>query len=164
MLSFFAHAWDFISDTPWRLIWYQNFGQDIVSLVVQAAGGAMASSASGNGYDPTPVRHISFLCVWSIFPISREEMLCLEGSFSKWVSSMQLVLRCWHWNIMIATITIYVVCAIEFFVRYLKNLPIRLPPLINTDGKRSSIRGYMDKRLKTMCVALSFSTVCLFIR
>jgi hypothetical protein len=64
----------------------------------------------------------------------------------------------------IATITIYVVCAIEFFVRYLKKRPIRAVPLNIVDGKRTSIRGYMDKRLKIMSIALSFSTVCLFIR
>ncbi|KAF9464056.1 RTA1-like protein [Collybia nuda] len=103
---------------------------DVISLVVQSVGGAMASIASGNNEDPTPGGNIM-----------------LGGIIFQ-----------------MATITIYVICAIEFFVRYFKRRPVRSVPLNAADGKESSIRGYMDKRLKIMSIGLSFSTVCLFIR
>lgn len=60
-----------------------------------------------------------------------------------------------------AMITLYVLCAIEFYIRYAKNLPVRE---VKLNGGDVSIRGYMDKHLLYMTIALAFSTTCLFIR
>ncbi|KAF8895226.1 RTA1-like protein [Infundibulicybe gibba] len=61
----------------------------------------------------------------------------------------------------LATITIYVLCAAEFFIRYFKDAPLRTtaPQLSNEKP-----RGVMDKRMKLMVAALVFNTTCLFIR
>jgi hypothetical protein len=56
----------------------------------------------------------------------------------------------------VAAIIVYVFCAVEFFVRYLRDLPL--------NSKRATARGHMDGKMKLMCLGLAFSTLCLFIR
>ncbi|KIK58626.1 hypothetical protein GYMLUDRAFT_262443 [Collybiopsis luxurians FD-317 M1] len=86
-----------------------------------------------------------------------------------------------------ATITIYVFCASEFFTRFLKDIPLRpiirkdegggvssdtiaCPVIIDTDqppekGDTSIPKSTrMSAKLKIMTPALAFSTLCLFIR
>ena len=60
-----------------------------------------------------------------------------------------------------ATIAIYVICAGEFFVRYLNNAPLRPGAGKALDG---STRGSLYPRLKLMSIAMVFNTTCLFIR
>ncbi|KAF5375760.1 hypothetical protein D9757_009003 [Collybiopsis confluens] len=82
-----------------------------------------------------------------------------------------------------ATITIYVFCALEFFIRYIKDTPLKssrkgsveakpqtsisgdstdtVRPEIAEHSKRGSV---MSKKLQIMTFALLFSTLCLFIR
>ncbi|KIK58627.1 hypothetical protein GYMLUDRAFT_45229 [Collybiopsis luxurians FD-317 M1] len=137
----------------WYSIIFCSF--DLISLIIQAVGGGLAATAAGQGKDPTPGGHIM-----------------LGG----------IVFQ-------MATITIYVFCASEFFTRFLKDLPLR--PVIRKDesgGASSdtiacpvitdadqqpekddssiitpkSIR--MSAKLKLMTLALTFSTLCLFIR
>jgi hypothetical protein len=57
----------------------------------------------------------------------------------------------------LVSLIIYAICAAEFFLRYLKDKPIREP----LKGKP---RELMDTRMKIMIRALVFSTTCLFIR
>ncbi|KAE9394561.1 RTA1 like protein [Gymnopus androsaceus JB14] len=91
-----------------------------------------------------------------------------------------------------ATITIYVFCATEFFIRYFKDAPLRRNQkgsakkgggseekheegsigIFSTDTATTAIngrsgdhyRGVMNTKLKVATAALIFSTVCLFIR
>jgi len=66
------------------------------------------------------------------------------------------------------TITIYAICAIEFFIRYSRNWPIPRSSTPNppTEGKeyRLSQARLMSGKITLMSVALLFSTMCLFIR
>ncbi|RDB26463.1 Uncharacterized protein C17G6.02c [Hypsizygus marmoreus] len=101
---------------------------DVVSLVIQAIGGGIASSASENNEDPT-----------------------LGGNIILAGISIQM-----------AMISLYALCAIEFFVRYLKYAPVR--QLSFAVGVSSPVRGFLDKHMCWMCIALMFSTICLFIR
>ncbi|KAF4562635.1 hypothetical protein EYR40_009863 [Pleurotus pulmonarius] len=60
-------------------------------------------------------------------------------------------------------IAFYVVLALEFFMRYLWDRPIRsvAKPIL---GEQEATRGVLDGRLKLMSSALVFSTLVLFIR
>ncbi|KAF8871610.1 RTA1-domain-containing protein [Infundibulicybe gibba] len=102
---------------------------DIISLIVQAVGGGMASVAVGHNRDPTPGGNIM-----------------LGGIVFQMI-----------------TITIYAACAVEFFVRYLKDRPVNRTGG-GEDEKAVSPHKAIDARLKLMCFALMFSTTCLFIR
>lgn len=55
------------------------------------------------------------------------------------------------------TITVYSLCATEFFIRYFKKRPVRL-------DTGDVTRGTFDCYLKYMSLALAFNTTCLFIR
>jgi hypothetical protein len=57
----------------------------------------------------------------------------------------------------IVTITVYSLCATEFFIRYFKKRPVRL-------DTGDVMRGTFDRYLKYMSLALAFNTTCLFIR
>ncbi|KAF8895227.1 RTA1-like protein [Infundibulicybe gibba] len=61
----------------------------------------------------------------------------------------------------LATITIYVLCAVEFFIRYFKDAPLRTTLPYSPNEKS---RGVIGKRMKVMIAALVFNTTCLFIR
>ncbi|KIM85171.1 hypothetical protein PILCRDRAFT_817160 [Piloderma croceum F 1598] len=101
---------------------------DVVSLVVQAVGGATASTAVSNNDDPANGGHIM-----------------LGGIGFQMVS-----------------ITVYVICAIEFFVRFWKNKPVR-----GDDTSHKTEEGWtarMDIQMKIMIIGVTFNTTCLFIR
>ncbi|KAF8878929.1 RTA1-like protein [Infundibulicybe gibba] len=102
-------------------------GCDVTSLVIQAAGGGMASTAED---DPT-----------------------LGGNIMLAGIIFQLV-----------TITVYAFCAAEFFIRYIKDAPLKRKSSLEVNGGWPSARGLMDKHLRIMSIALVFSTLCLFIR
>jgi len=53
-----------------------------------------------------------------------------------------------------ATITVFVICGSEFFIRYIYDIPLRL----------QNRKGAINMRLKTISAAIAFSTTCLFIR
>ncbi|KAF7345895.1 putative RTA1-like protein [Mycena venus] len=57
------------------------------------------------------------------------------------------------------TITVYVLCATEFLLRYLRNRPIghRLEPAPSTTAP-------LGRKMKVLVYALAFNTTCLFIR
>lgn len=55
------------------------------------------------------------------------------------------------------TITVYTLCATEFFIRYFKKRPVRL-------DTGDVTHGTFDRYLKHMSLALVFNTTCLFIR
>ncbi|RDB26464.1 Uncharacterized protein C17G6.02c [Hypsizygus marmoreus] len=61
-------------------------------------------------------------------------------------------------------ITLYVLSGAEFFIRYFKKAPVRKLPRVSQPGAPPHVRGYMDKHLRRMCIALVFSTTCLFTR
>jgi hypothetical protein len=56
----------------------------------------------------------------------------------------------------LVTIIVFSICATEFFIRVVRDLPIRRHNL--------HTRGYLDGRGKAMVAALAFNTTCLFIR
>lgn len=59
-----------------------------------------------------------------------------------------------------AAITVYVICAAEFFFRYYKDRPVRS----GADQGQLPAGAPIGKHLKTMIMALGFNTTCLFIR
>ncbi|KAG6915452.1 hypothetical protein DXG01_011430 [Tephrocybe rancida] len=63
----------------------------------------------------------------------------------------------------VATITIYASCAIEFFVRYSKEHPLKSAPL-RSDFSVGQIRRPMDLRIRAMSSGLIVTTAFLFIR
>lgn len=101
--------------------WYTIvfFTCDVISLVVQAVGGAMASLAAGNGSDPTPGGNVMLVGI---------------------------VLQ-------MATITIYILCAVEFCIRYIHRRPISGASMYLRSGF-SPVRRSMDAPLRWMSVAL----------
>lgn len=60
------------------------------------------------------------------------------------------------------SLVVYVICAAEFFLRFLANRPIRETLTIRTF--KGQPRYLMDVRMKIMISALMFSTTCLFVR
>lgn len=60
----------------------------------------------------------------------------------------------------LAAIIAYVLCELEFFLRYIQDRPFRKAALVN--GK--SARGVLSPKIQVMVYVLLFSTVCLFIR
>ncbi|KZP25058.1 RTA1 like protein [Athelia psychrophila] len=108
--------------------WYTIIfcGFDIVSLVIQAIGGGVASSAdtqSGSAFGAN---------------------IMLGGIASQTVF-----------------ITIYVIFGAEFFWRFLNDRPVRGEA---ASHKLDGPRVIMDRQLKTMILALSFNTFCLYVR
>ncbi|RDB16094.1 Uncharacterized protein C17G6.02c [Hypsizygus marmoreus] len=61
-------------------------------------------------------------------------------------------------------IALYVLSGAERFIRYFKKAPVRKFPRTSQPGAPSHVRGYMDKHLRRMCIALVFSTTCIFTR
>lgn len=67
-------------------------------------------------------------------------------------------------------ITFYAICAIEYFIRYSRDRPIRKPDnewkskFSPSTISATSDRGEFNGRLKLLCFALVFSTTCLWIR
>ena len=60
------------------------------------------------------------------------------------------------------SITVYVICAVEFFVRFWKDNPVRKDETsLKAEEERTA---GMDMRMKTMIIGLTFNTTCLFIR
>jgi hypothetical protein len=63
------------------------------------------------------------------------------------------------------TISIYAICATEFYVRYSRNLPFRRSTNSPDAAKECPRQGeVMSGKITLMSVALLFSTTCLFIR
>jgi len=100
---------------------------DLISLTVQAVGGAMAADAASSGDDPSPGGNVM-----------------LGGIIFQMIS-----------------ITIYVLCAGEFFSRFLSDRPFHKRILVSKDKIIS--RG-LDRNMRFMIIALMFDTTCLFIR
>jgi len=100
---------------------------DIISLVVQAVGGGLASSAN------------------TLDGANNGAHIMLGGIV------LQLV-----------SLVVYVTCALEFYLRFLKDRPIREISISNAE--KGKIKRSMDTRMKIMMGALAFSSLCLFIR
>lgn len=76
--------------------------------------------------------------------------ICAIKSQFKWLISFPV------------SITVYVICAIEFFVRFWKNKPVR-----GDDTSHKFEEGWtarMGMQMKIMIIGLTFNTTCLFIR
>lgn len=112
---------------------------------------------------------------------------CSEGLFSKWVSLHRTDTNLSASDdLFTATITVYIFCAFEFFIRYLTDTPLRgrgsssekITQSSSDSGSTTSTtiepeaharsdnikEGLMNIKLKVITAALIFSTVCLFIR
>ncbi|SJL08744.1 uncharacterized protein ARMOST_12114 [Armillaria ostoyae] len=110
---------------------------DIVSLIVQGAGGGIAASADDH------------------------DGATLGGNIMLGGIVFQMVV-----------ITCYAILAAEFFARYIKNQPIY--SRIGSSTTRQSevtlasneqyFRGELSPKIKLMMIALSFNTLCLYIR
>ncbi|KZP31384.1 RTA1-like protein [Athelia psychrophila] len=107
----------------WYTIVFCTF--DVVSLVAQAVGGAMASAAL------TPV------------VAEKGAHIMLGGIVFQMFS-----------------ITVYVLFAMEYFWRYFSDKPLSHKAALAEDETRSA----PDKGVKIMMAALSFDTLCIFIR
>ena len=57
---------------------------------------------------------------------------------------------------------VYVICAAEFFLRFVTDRPIR--GIANRETTNQKARQPIDIRMKIMIGGLAFSTICLFIR
>ncbi|KAF9479945.1 RTA1 like protein, partial [Pholiota conissans] len=112
---------------------------DVISLVVQAVGGGKAATAAGTGEDPTP-RKIRMAYSFN----SQGGNIMLGGI------AFQLLV-----------ITIYALCAMEFYVRYARDWPVRKSPI---NKENEAIPQPMTNKISWMTAALVFSTTCLFIR
>jgi len=67
------------------------------------------------------------------------------------------------WSLSPVTLTIYVLFALEFFMQYLNDEPVRRNAAPDKDEEDRSFGS--RKRMKVlMLVALTFNTVCLYIR
>ncbi|KAF7985360.1 hypothetical protein HWV62_6587 [Athelia sp. TMB] len=97
---------------------------DVISLVVQAVGGAMASAAL-------------------TLPVAQKGAHIMLGGIVFQMFS----------------ITVYVVCAIEFFWRFFNDRPVE-----RGEDPKGALRGTPDRRLQVMMAALAFDTLCIFIR
>ena len=158
---------------------------DVLSLVVQAVGGATASFAVQNGGNPTKVSSLLGLSHLNIHPNSREDTSCLQvrfdvnSDYSKLTfSSFLYFARHWDPNECVlfqrneipsltvdcspVAITVYTMCATEFFLRFLKDKPVRGDATSHKFEEESTVR--VDIRMKIMVIALTFTTTCLFIR
>ncbi|KAK0201184.1 RTA1 like protein-domain-containing protein [Desarmillaria ectypa] len=111
--------------------------QDIVSLIVQGAGGGIAASADDH------------------------DGATLGGNIMLGGIIFQLVV-----------ITCYAILAAEFLIRYLQNRPI-YSRIVSTVTRQSEVTlssneqyfsGELSWKIKLMMVALSFNTLCLYIR
>ncbi|PBK87225.1 RTA1 like protein [Armillaria gallica] len=110
---------------------------DIVSLIVQGAGGGIAASADDH------------------------DGATLGGNIMLGGIVFQMVV-----------ITCYAILAAEFFVRYIKNQPIysrigsstRRQSEVTLASNEQYFRGELSGKIKLMMIALSFNTLCLYIR
>lgn len=65
---------------------------------------------------------------------------------------------------MSVTITMYVACAAEFFIRYFHDKPLNRIHETSGDAYTHPAKGQLNMRLKIMTSALIFTTLCLWIR
>ncbi|KIM74097.1 hypothetical protein PILCRDRAFT_815278 [Piloderma croceum F 1598] len=100
---------------------------DIISLVIQAVGGGLASSAN------------------TLDGANNGAHIMLGGIV------LQLV-----------SLVVYVTCALEFYLRFLKDRPIR--EISTSNAEKGEIKRPMDTRMMIMMGGLAFSSLCLFIR
>ncbi|KAJ7645746.1 RTA-like protein, partial [Mycena rosella] len=116
-----------------------NRNPDLISLVVQGIGGALASRPDTSEFSCEPDGANKLLKV------------LLGGDIMLGGIVFQIV-----------AIIVYVFYAAEFFVRYLKGRPM---PRANTHGHEIPPRpSKLDTRLKFLIIGLTFNTTCLFIR
>lgn len=134
----------------------------MISLVVQALGGAVASHAVGQGNNPAkvsipphydaqqPPPHIAtagrkYHACWYSVPdgyVERREPSYVAEALTATDS---------------ASITFYMILASEFVLRYLFERPLR------PSEKRTT--GYtLDRKTELMLVGLAFSSLCIYIR
>ncbi|EGO01240.1 hypothetical protein SERLA73DRAFT_179372 [Serpula lacrymans var. lacrymans S7.3] len=64
--------------------------------------------------------------------------------------------------IQMIAISIFVLCASEFLIRYANDKPLRAPA--DEEEKVSSLSNGMNPRMKLLIYAIAFNTTCLFIR
>jgi len=57
---------------------------------------------------------------------------------------------------------VYVICALEFYLRFFKDRPIR--EISTSNAEKGEIKRLMDMQMKIMMGGLAFSSLCLFIR
>lgn len=62
----------------------------------------------------------------------------------------------------VVSLVVYVICALEFYLRFLTDRPIR--GISTSQAEKGEIKRPMDTRMKIMMGALAFSSLCLFIR
>ena len=119
--------------------------------------------ASGNGLNPALVSIIGLLCPWFTSIFNRAAISCWEESVSNFVSSSAGAQNPFDKPISV-TITLYAMCATEFYVRYAADWPLRKAP--NSVAPTNTMPGgeVLTKRTTLMTAGLVFSTTLLFIR
>ncbi len=96
------------------------------------------------------------------------EISCLEALCSSWVSKVCDIVVDNLYSSLAVVITVYVICAAEFLVRYIKDIPIA-SRAANSQVDVASMkpdysRGVMSGKSLLMLGALALSTLFLYIR
>jgi len=128
-------------------------------LVVQAVGGAAAASAAGKATSASMVGATSGTMRRSLDG-DRAGTLCWEESLPNFVRNELLLDFSLDIPFLypLVAITIYAALAVEFFLRFKYNSPVRY-----IDTMEKSKRS-ISKKLQMMLFGLSFCTLLVFIR
>ena len=139
--------------------------QDFISLTAQGAGGGLAGSADGDQSQLNLVCSIpSFLLAAADRTQGSHIMLggivFQLGTSNQHVSSAVTDL----YITVPASITVFVMLMIEYFIRYANNWPVRNPKAVAERSTMVSIRGKMSTRMQLMVLGVCLNTLFLFIR
>ncbi|KZT00333.1 RTA1-domain-containing protein [Laetiporus sulphureus 93-53] len=117
---------------------------DVVALVVQAVGGAIAAGAVNQGESPNNGGHIMLAGI--VFQMGAYILLILATATGHGTDVKSAV-----------AITVYMALAVEFVLRFLWDRPLRMA--------ESTISGYsLDRNTKLVLTGMALSSVCVFIR
>ncbi|KAI0954416.1 hypothetical protein AcV7_007655 [Taiwanofungus camphoratus] len=126
----------------WYTIIFCSF--DVIALIIQAVGGASAANAVNSNNNPAKggrimLGGIAFQLGADMFAGSHRTTLILRDV------------------VPVAAITIYIILAAEFVLRFLYNRPLR--------SAESTMTGYgLDRNMKLMLLGLAFSSLVIYIR
>ena len=132
---------------------------DVISLVVQGAGGGIASSAN----TPQGTKNVRYCFV--IYRGPKKLTGALGGTYNAWGDCVPIVCVIAGFSVISGiadcyasvSLIVYVIAAIEFFLRFFADKPIR-------EASNSRTKLTLEPRMKIMLAGLIFSTTCLFIR
>jgi hypothetical protein len=121
---------------------------DLISLIVQAIGGAKASTEAENNQNANPGGHIM------LYGIVLQMSECVRLDQASQTDRLPVAL------------TIYVILGADFVVRYYLNKPVRKAPPVDgtTEAEKTEERPVIDGRTKLMLAGLVLNSIFLFTR